>query len=52
MPASLVPSQFAALEPLQDDEPGRVIPATGSPEQVVDELLADLARDRGVALPG
>jgi gluconokinase len=51
MPASLVPSQFAALEPLQDDEPGRVIPATGSPEQVVDELLADLARDRGVELP-
>jgi gluconokinase len=51
MPSSLVPSQFATLEPLQDDEPGRVIPATGSPEQVVDELLADLQRDRGITLP-
>jgi gluconokinase len=51
MPASLVPSQFAILEPLQDDEPGRVIPATGSPDQVVEELLADLERDRGVTLP-
>ena len=57
-----VPSQFATLEPLQDDEPGRVIPASGSPEQVVDALLADLERDRGpcssppespvIAIPG
>jgi gluconokinase len=52
MPPTLVPSQFATLEPLQDDEPGRVVPATGSPEQVVDELLADLATARGVQLPG
>jgi gluconokinase len=52
MPPSLVPSQFATLEPLGDDEPGRLVPASGSPEQVVDELLADLQRDRGVALPG
>jgi len=51
MPPSLVPSQFATLEPLDDDEPGRVVPAMGSPEQAVDELLADLARDRGVTLP-
>jgi gluconokinase len=51
MPPSLVPSQFATLEPLQDDEPGRVIPATGSPEQVVDELLAGLAADRDITLP-
>jgi|1186.fasta_scaffold427690_2 gluconokinase len=48
MPATLVPSQFAILEPLADDEPGRVVPAVGSPEQVVDELLADLQRDFGV----
>jgi gluconokinase len=51
MPPSLVPSQFATLEPLEDDEPGRVVPASGSPEQAVDELLADLARERGVQLP-
>jgi len=51
MPPSLVPSQFATLEPLGDDEPGRVLPASGSPEQAVDELLADLSRDRGVPLP-
>jgi gluconokinase len=51
MPPSLVPSQFATLEPLADDEPGRVVPAVGSPDQVVDELLADLERDRGITLP-
>jgi gluconokinase len=51
MPPSLVPSQFATLEPLADDEPGRIVPAVGSPEQVVDELLADLQRDLGVELP-
>ena len=43
MPPSLVPSQFATLEPLGDDEPGRVVPATGSATEVVDALLADLA---------
>jgi len=51
MPPSLVPSQFAALEPLGDDEPGRVVPASGGPEQAVEDLLADLARERGVTLP-
>jgi gluconokinase len=51
MPATLVPSQFADLEPLQPDEPGRVIPAVGSPGKVVDELLAELQRDLGVELP-
>jgi gluconokinase len=51
MPPSLVPSQYATLEPLQPDEPGRVIPATGSAEEVVDALLADLAQDRGIRVP-
>jgi gluconokinase len=51
MPPSLVPSQFATLEPLGDDEPGSVVQASGSPEQVVDGLLADLARDRGIDIP-
>jgi gluconokinase len=52
MPPSLVPSQYATLEPLGDDEPGRVVPATGSPAEVVDALLADLAADRGITLSG
>jgi gluconokinase len=51
MPPSLVPSQYATLEPLRPDEPGRVIPATGSAEEVVDALLADLAQDRGIRVP-
>jgi gluconokinase len=51
MPPSLVPSQFATLEPLGPDEPGRIIPAAGTPEQIVDELLAELAKDRGIQLP-
>ena len=51
MPPSLVPSQFATLEPLGDDEPGRLVPGTGSPAEVVDEVLADLARERGVPVP-
>jgi gluconokinase len=51
MPPSLVPSQYATLEPLGEDEPGRLVPATGSPGQVVDALLADLAADRGIRLP-
>ena len=51
MPPSLVPSQFATLEPLGDDEPGRLVPATGSATEVVDALLADLAQDRGIRLP-
>jgi gluconokinase len=51
MPPSLVPSQFATLEPLAPDEPGRLVPGVGSPGEVVDEVLADLARDRGIPLP-
>jgi gluconokinase len=51
MPPSLLPSQFTILEPLQPDEPGRAVPAVGSPGQVVDELLADLERNRGITLP-
>ena len=44
MPASLVGSQIAALEPLEDDEPGITVPGTGSAEEVVDAVLAALAR--------
>jgi gluconokinase len=42
MPASLLDSQLATLEPLQPDEPGVTVSAAGSPDAVVDELLADI----------
>jgi gluconokinase len=50
MPASLLDSQLATLEPLQPDEPGTVINGSGPPEQVVDELLRDLAAVRGTSV--
>ena len=51
MPVSLLESQLAALEPLQDDEPGASVSGAGAPETVVDELLAALSSERGVRLP-
>ena len=45
MPAELLDSQLAALEPLQYDEHGVVLDATGSPEAIVDEALAFLAAE-------
>jgi gluconokinase len=42
MPASLLASQLAALEPLHDDEPGITVPGTGEPADVVDALVAAL----------
>lgn len=46
MPVSLLDSQLATLEPLDDDEPGAAISGAGAPEAVVDHVLAALARDR------
>ena len=48
MPVSLLESQLATLEPLAADEPGAAISGAGTPEVVVDALLAALGRDRGV----
>ena len=45
MPASLLPSQLAALEPLQPDEPGFVVPAEGDASVVIAHAL-DALRDR------
>lgn len=45
MPASLLDSQLATLEPLADDEPGITVPGTGEPGEVVDAALAALARN-------
>jgi gluconokinase len=50
MPASLLESQLATLEPLADDEPGARVAGAGSPPSVVAELLAALDADRGLRL--
>jgi gluconokinase len=48
MPASLLDSQLAILEPLHDDEPGATVSGAGSPETVVSDLLTALEAERGV----
>ncbi len=45
MPPSLLSSQLAALEPLQDDEAGITVRGTGEPEEVVNAVLAALPRN-------
>ncbi len=45
MPASLLPSQLATLEPLENDEPGVTVTAAGDPEEVLAEALARLGLD-------
>jgi gluconokinase len=50
MPASLLDSQLATLEPLRDDEPGARVSGAGSPPSVVTELLAALDAERGLHL--
>jgi gluconokinase len=52
MPSSLLDSQLALLQPLQDDEPGASISGAGAPDQVVTKLLAELADERGVEVEG
>jgi gluconokinase len=46
MPASLLDSQLATLEPLQPDEAGAEISGAAPPDAVVDHLLAALGGDR------
>jgi gluconokinase len=50
MPASLLDSQLATLEPLQDDEPGARISGAGAPDDVVESLLTTLDAERGLHL--
>jgi gluconokinase len=45
MPASLLGSQLATLEPLQADEPGVVVSVAATPDQIVAEALAKLGLD-------
>lgn len=47
MPVSLLASQYAALEPLQADEPGVQIAASQSSSDVVRQILTTLGLDRG-----
>ncbi|CAM5348485.1 gluconokinase [Streptomyces avidinii] len=42
MPTTLLDSQFATLEPLQEDEPGVVVDVSGSFEDVTERALAAL----------
>jgi gluconokinase len=42
MPASLLDSQLAALEPLQPGEPGWTVDGDGEPDEVVDAVVARL----------
>jgi gluconokinase len=42
MPASLLDSQLATLEPLGDDEDGVVVPVSKPPAEVVEQVLSEL----------
>ncbi|MFJ8209603.1 gluconokinase [Streptomyces sp. NPDC096033] len=42
MPASLLDSQFAALEPLHPDEPGFAVDVAGTPEEITARALSAL----------
>ncbi|WP_433345259.1 gluconokinase [Microtetraspora malaysiensis] len=50
MPVSLVTAQYAALEPLADDEPGLTVEFVLPPEQIVERALRALATTK-VATP-
>lgn len=39
MPRSLLESQLATLEPLEDDEPAMAVDASATPPAVVDEII-------------
>ena len=40
MPPALLPSQFADLEPLADDEDGVTVVSRATPEQTLEAILA------------
>ncbi|MCC0094208.1 gluconokinase [Streptomyces flavotricini] len=51
MPTALLDSQFATLEPLQQDELGVVVDVSGSPEEITERALAALPGIRPDAAP-
>ncbi|WNO75521.1 MULTISPECIES: gluconokinase [unclassified Streptomyces] len=44
MPTKLLDSQFATLQPLEDDEAGVSVDVSGSPEEITDRAVAALRR--------
>lgn len=52
MPATLLDSQFATLEPLRQDETGVAVDVSGSPEEINERALAALRRLRPSGTPG
>ncbi|MGW2560189.1 gluconokinase [Streptomyces sp. NPDC001514] len=44
MPTALLDSQFATLQPLQEDEPGVAVDVTGSPEEITERAVTALRR--------
>jgi gluconokinase len=48
MKASMLDSQLAILEPLRPDEPGITVPGSGTPADVVADVLASLGRQRAI----
>ncbi|MGW0394549.1 gluconokinase [Streptomyces sp. NPDC003042] len=46
MPTALLDSQFATLEPLQEDELGVAVDVSGSPEEITERALAALRQLR------
>jgi gluconokinase len=52
MKPEMLDSQLAALEPLQDDEPGFVVDVTPRPDQIVEETLRLLDRPASASSTG
>ena len=50
MPPSLLDSQMATLEPLEDDEPGITVSGADSPEHVAADVVAALRDQRGLLI--
>ena len=50
MPPSLLPSQFAALEPLSDDEDGVTVVSRATPEETFEAILAALEQASAAAV--
>jgi len=46
MPASLLDSQYAILEPLAEDERGLVVAITSSPDAIIEVVVRALALER------
>lgn len=46
MPASLLDSQLATLEPLQPDEPGFAVRGDGPPDEAADQVVEELRKPR------